>query len=377
MNKTFAFVVGIVWALGCGESGTTGNDGNGGSGGAGVTTSSGAGGTTNSGTGGTTSSGTGGTTSSGTGGMGGGPSACVPSGTSAFAMSKILLGDTDPDGTSNKLGGWKQYGFDLDGKVSTPSSTDLCKPSLGGSTSAAYPDGNNGIDNSFGKNVLPILMGVFSTSTADVNQMILGGDSTLALKFPCTEPTQAPHIAKVYDQSPLGAQPKFDGTDSWPVDPASLSNASNIESAVTVFPQTLFSGMSFGSGSINTTIEFELRFGGKPFYLKIHHARMSMDFDPSFESAGAGQLGGVLDVAEFQDEFKRFARTFDPSFCLVPTIDSILTQIAQASDILKDGTQDPSKTCDGISIGIGFEMKAIQLGGIGPASPPLVDPCTP
>ena len=40
-------------------------------------------------------------------------------------------------------------------------------------------------------------------------------------------------------------------------------------------------------------------------------------------------------------------------------------ELIQASDIMQDGTQDPTKTCDGISIGIGFEARVVQLGAAG------------
>jgi hypothetical protein len=49
--------------------------------------------------------------------------------------------------------------------------------------------------------------------------------------------------------------------------------------------------------------------------------------------------------------------------------------VAQAPDILADATQDPTKTCDAISIGIGFEAVAVQLGPVQPMSPPLPACC--
>jgi hypothetical protein len=36
--------------------------------------------------------------------------------------------------------------------------------------------------------------------------------------------------------------------------------------------------------------------------------------------------------------------------------------MVQASDILSDGTQDPTQTGDGISIGLGFNATVVQLG---------------
>jgi hypothetical protein len=37
---------------------------------------------------------------------------------------------------------------------------------------------------------------------------------------------------------------------------------------------------------------------------------------------------------------------------------------------MSDGTQDTSKVCDGISIGVGFEMKEVQIGEVGPPTTP-------
>jgi hypothetical protein len=62
--------------------------------------------------------------------------------------------------------------------------------------------------------------------------------------------------------------------------------------------------------------------------------------------------------------------------CSGPTIDSIASQVTQAADILIDGSQDPSKSCDGVSIGVGFEAEIVQLGAIGDA-PDDINPCDP
>jgi hypothetical protein len=57
-------------------------------------------------------------------------------------------------------------------------------------------------------------------------------------------------------------------------------------------------------------------------------------------------------------------------FCDNSLLGTLLLQVRQASDIMSDGTQDPSKTCDGITMGLGFEMTEAQLGDVGPATPP-------
>ena len=96
----------------------------------------------------------------------------------AFAVSELFLGDTDRNGSPNPSA-WKDFGYDLDGKISTKDSTDLCKPNAGGSPSSVYPDGNDGIDNAFGKLLLPIITGLAQDASAQVNESIQAGDFTI------------------------------------------------------------------------------------------------------------------------------------------------------------------------------------------------------
>lgn len=71
------------------------------------------------------------------------------------------------------------------------------------------------------------------------------------------------------------------------------------------------------------------------------------------------------------------AGSLNPSLCPPSaTFESIAQQIRQASDILADGTQDPGVTCNGISIGLGFEAEAATLGVVFDAPVPP-DPCNP
>ena len=64
-----------------------------------------------------------------------------------------------------------------------------------------------------------------------------------------------------------------------------------------------------------------------------------------------------------------------PNYCGSAPLEALLDQIRAASDIMKDGTQDPNMPCDGISIGVGFTAKRVQLGGEAPAPEPPADPC--
>ncbi|MFI5302793.1 MAG: hypothetical protein ACHREM_32285 [Polyangiales bacterium] len=62
------------------------------------------------------------------------------------------------------------------------------------------------------------------------------------------------------------------------------------------------------------------------------------------------------------------------SLCQGSAFDSVAQQFRQANDILLDGTNVAGAPCTGISLGVGFEAKRVQLGSVvTPTAPP--SPC--
>lgn len=380
---------GTVEGGGTGGAGAQGgNGGNGGTGGAGGIGTGGAGGI--AGTGGIgggeggTGGGTGGGGTGGGGGQGGagGAGGSLPDCTNGpevvLAMDRLLIGDTNPDGTPNPVQAWKQYGRDIDGLVSTKESIGLCKPVGGASPAGVYPDGFNGIDNSFGKNVLPMFLSLDSDIGVRTNVAIANGEFSYLLSLSNVGQEACATSSKLFLGGNLGQQPAFDGTDVWPIDASSLTDPADPTSAVCSFSSTTIT-----QGAVDTISpsQFSLLLKFQNFDLKvpIHMARLSMQFDTDLQGATGGQISGIIYTQEFIDEVKAVAAQLDESFCdpNSPTLQSVLQQFRQASDILSDGTQDPTKQCDAISIGLGFRMKSAQLGAVVPAVPPPPDPCVP
>jgi hypothetical protein len=333
----------------------------------------------------TTTSATTTTTTTSTGSGGGGSAEPPPpgpfvapdgTGSTTFAITRLYFGDTDRDGTPDKINGWKQYGYDIDHTVSTASSIDLCKPLYNASPQTAYPDGYDGIDNGFGKNILPILLGLQADFSTKQNQTIAQGKQTFMIDLVQLGSGDAynPLPSRMFPGADLGTVPHFDGTDVWPIDPAGLNDPADPTSAKVVFSQSYVTGntwVGLGTGSINLTLDA----AGFPLPLVIHAPIVTMELDASHQSAKNGTFAGVLNVTEFVAALKQTAGNFDPSLCSGPTIDSIIAQVSMAADILSDGTQDPSKSCEAISIGLGFDASRVQLGPIAPPKPPPPNPC--
>ena len=295
-----------------------------------------------------------------------------------FAISKLYLGDTDPDGTPDKVNGWKNYGYDLDGDISTATSTNLCKPIDSATPKNVYPDGNDGIDNSFGKLILPIILGISATASTAINSSITSGKFTIMLDMQKlgTGGDYNPLVTNLFAGGDLMMAPKFDGTDMWPVSPALLNDPTSIAAGSKVsFPTSYVTSNTWVSGSKGNVV-LALSISGFTLSLTIANAVISLELDPTHKHGTKGIIAGVLATEELTTQLKMVAGSFDPSLCSGSTIDSIVTEISQASDILQNGTQDPTKSCDGISIGLGFDAEIVQLGTIAPPRCPARAPAT-
>ncbi len=95
-----------------------------------------------------------------------GAAPCSPS------RSPPPLGDTDRNGTPDHANGWKELRLQRrrpDHELPRNQCQQVhnhCRPAAGASPATAYPDGHNGIDNSFGENILPILVAIQSNPGA-------------------------------------------------------------------------------------------------------------------------------------------------------------------------------------------------------------------
>jgi hypothetical protein len=296
-------------------------------------------------------------------------------GSVTFAISKLFLGDTDWNGMPDKDNGWKQFGYDLDGDISTATSTNLCQPADGASKANVYPDGNDGIDNSFGKLILPIILGLSSDASSKINASISGGTFTVMLEMEKLGASASynPIFTNLFAGGNLGSSPKFDGTDQWPVLSSLLNNvdAGVASGSIVNFPTSYVTNNVWVSGG-KGNVTLDLSISGFTLSLTIANAVISLDLAADHKSGTQGIIAGVLNTQQLTDQLRAVAGSFDPALCSGLTIDSVVTQIVQASDIMADGTQSSSQTCNGISIGIGFNAEVVQLGPV--VAPPAQKP---
>nr|UZH23233.1 hypothetical protein [myxobacterium MSr12020] len=341
---SWALALATTVAVGCGGGGEAVSSGSGGGGGQGGSSSS------------MSSS----SSSSSSSGVGGGASCPTMEGT-VLAVRQLYFGE-------GNSGEWKKVGYNLDDKVSTGLSKDLCQPNAGGSTQTAYPDGEDGIDNSFGKNLLPTILSLYPKWVEDVNNGIQNGNFTALMKLMCLPPEgDVPQLTtKLFGATKLGSTPKWDGTDKWPVEPGLLNDPMDPESASILFQNSSVIGATFDAGKNATfilSVPVRTATESTSIKLTLYSAKLTMTLSDDRKSATAGMIGGVLNTEEFVAEIKKIGALL--KICDNPLFDNLVLQVRQASDIMSDGTQDPSKTCDGITMGLGFEMVEAQRGDVG------------
>ncbi|MBX3181779.1 MAG: hypothetical protein KIT72_12045 [Polyangiaceae bacterium] len=295
-------------------------------------------------------------------------------GAKTFAMSKLFLGDTKRDGTAS-VTAWQDYGYNLDGIVSNRNGSNHCAPQPGSNPAQIKTDGPGGIDNSFGANLLPIILSLAADAGDRVNESIAEGDFTVMIHNDSlgTEANQTPISGALYGGSKLGAVPRFDGTDVWPAT-YELLNDGDITKPKVTFPTAYVTNGIWVSGSA-ATVSLSLSISGFTLDLAITNAIITADIsDPN--NVKNGLIAGVLNTEALIDALRNIAGSLDPSLCSGTTFEGIAQQIRGASDLMADGTNgDSSKACNGISIALGFEAKPVILGDAAAPAEPGEDQC--
>ena len=287
---------------------------------------------------------------------------------SVFAVRTLYFGDVVPATGVVSSVAWKTLGFDIDGKDTTQSSTDVCQLAAGASP-RTQEDGNGGIDNSFGTGMLPILVTTFGRDfSSQANASLSTGLVTnlLVVRGLGASTTASPLSASLLVAAPLGATPTWSVADVWPVDSSSLLH-SDPGVPLLAFPRSyavggvLVAEPPSGSGGIALGVV-----GSIPLVFPIRHVQVATTLSPDGMTATSGTISGIVPTERLVELGRKVAGRISTSLCDGVAFESIFQQLQQAQDILLDGTQDPSRPCDGISIGLGFEAVRVQAG------PPVV-----
>jgi hypothetical protein len=309
-----------------------------------------------------------------------------------FAIHRLYLGDTDPSASfTNDPNAWETFGYNLDGLVTTAQSTDVCTPYTA-SQHAQQVDGPNGVDNSFGSQIIDALFGGLITSTSVSGEIADGKFTdevdTVGLDGTAGQ-TASGLTGSFFNGGGYGGTPAVTGSgwaqsDHWPVsgscltDPTSPPSASN--GSLFTFGQAYVVAGEWVSGD-PTTVPVVLSLQGAGLTLTIHDAVITMPI-----SGGNGQLhvtggkiAGVLSVDELIAAFNQVGT--DLNACSI--IAGFVPDIRAAADIVlgsNGAVSNPVGTvCNAISIGLELDADEIAQPDTLAAPPSAQDagaPCS-
>ncbi len=293
-----------------------------------------------------------------------------------FAIRRVFLGETNTSGQPDP-NAWANYGFNLDGLLSTKTGSNHC--ALQPNTSPFNKvDGTSGIDNGWGNNITPILQTFVPSPSGDTSLAIEHGGATVLLRLDNLDSAlnQTNINAAVYKGAALQGSPAWNGSDVRNVLPDSV-NGGNVNDPRVKLPNSYVTNGTW-VGTSAGLVELNIAAGGFPITLIIVKAVITMDVSAGGGGASNGIISGVVKTEQLVSEFEKAAGYLTAGQLCPgnPTLEGALIAIRQASDIMSDGTNgDPAKQCDAVSVAIGFEASPVQLGGVAAPSPPPPDPC--
>jgi hypothetical protein len=374
-----AGLMAVLSVQGCSSSTTNNNSGTDGGGSGGGSDGGSSGGGSDGGSGGTDA-----------GNVDAGPSAVppgLPPGATAstqttaqnFAIKNIYLGE-EVNSTTN-VAEWGNYGYNIDGLETTAQSTNVCTLAMG-APKQNQTDGPGGVDNSFGRNIIPLLNEVQPNISATISASIQAGSFTIMLDTVGLDSTstqtasgitgqvfggvpfaQGPN-ADLNDAAP--AVPSFTTADNWPLNPSVLATGTVIGDGGTTgpVPNSVQSNIQLPSGYIvngtyvsgaPTTITLTITVQGNPLPIKIQHGVVTFNHTAAGAVSG-GIISGVILTTDLVNSLQGVAGAISTSFCNdSPAFQSIVSTVEAAADIIHDGTNAAGTPCDAISIGIGFD----------------------
>lgn len=295
-------------------------------------------------------------------------------------MHDFFFGDAPRDGSAPSPNAWQAFGYNLDGKITSANSTDVCTL-YNGAPMMNQSDGLNGIDNAWGAVAVPEIQ--LSTGVTNLSNVLSAaiqkGNSTMQFQIVglSDDPQQSSNglraqmfLSGAYDNG----TPAFDLTTDWPVLSSSVADGQSIASgARSAFPSAYINGGTFVSGTTGI-MEVDVVLQGVNTPLVLHNAFFTL-VHSDHADAITGTIAGVLDVT-FCDELTTLEGRISSSLCSGPQLEAMLNPFRKASDILDDGTNPPGQPCTGISVGFGFNAKLVaNPTKVMQVPPPPPDPC--
>ncbi len=278
-------------------------------------------------------------------------------------------------------GAWQDWGYDIDRLCTGDIDSKQPGTCIRAAAAAAetVKDGKDCRDNNFGSQIITQLNSYNDKFENDTNTGLAEGTSAWLLALDDLGDTvDDPYVpGRLYLASQSPTRPAWDGTDSRELLPSSVVGG-DIDKAVVTFPKGYLKNNVWVSGEpLDFEISIPLGRSGALMPMKVAQAVIAMRVSDAHSSIvdGTGVFAGAIAPATtqaFLDPFMITQTTHCPGTAEYAIF---MKKITAYVDVVigAPNLQDPKKSCDGISFGIGINLapvaRPLKLGP--PLSPPV------
>ena len=280
-------------------------------------------------------------------------------------VKRYYLGSTDKTGTKSKQG-WKDWGYDVDGvctgEAESRANIGTCRR-VDGADQDVLVDGNDCRDNNFGSQVVQLVVNLSPNIETQANDNVLKGSPTwIFVLDDLDEGPDDPYApGKLYraGATPSADPLKLDGSDVRTITRDSVLEG-DLEKATTTFPLGYVKNNVWVSGD-PSAFSVIVPVGQVNVEAALVGGVITFQLDADHRGGGGGVIAGAL-------PFDKFLQLMEPvaersGFCPGSVLYSgFLNTLSKFPDTVfeSDTLQDTGRTCDAISIGLGFELSPMQ-----------------
>lgn len=296
------------------------------------------------------------------------PGAATPSGTGKtlwLAVKRYSYGAAPPSGGGTPSA-WASNGYDLDGVCTTErdsvANVDTCLRPAGAKQDSLI-DGERCRDNNFGRNIATLLSAL-GDAEKTLNDLVASGSTTWILRIedvdPSADDAYAPGALFRSSDDRAATVPVWDGSDDRAVQSDSLLSG-DLAKPVLSFPKGFIAGGTWVSGDPQALSVVAPLTSVGFFPLDLEHAFVTLELDAARATGANGLLVGVLSAPRVKgaiDEVADFMRVCPGTTLYADTLQRFTT----ALDVVvgAPGLLDVTRTCDGLSAAIGFQVTSIK-----------------
>ncbi|MEO7095786.1 MAG: hypothetical protein ABI175_21180 [Polyangiales bacterium] len=295
--------------------------------------------------------------------------AAVASGTGKklwFEVKHFYLGSQNHAGANDK-DGWREWGYDLDrvctGLKESRENIGTCRR-VDGANQDDLIDGDLCRDNNFGSKIIPLILLSNPSFEETTNGGILKGSGTWVFELEDVDdgPNDPYAPGKLYRAAALKdvtARLALDGSDVREVTRDSVVGG-DVEKATVTFALGYIRDNVWVSGDPRA-FDVLVPIGDFSATMPLSAGLVTMKLSDDHANATGGVAAGVLESDKFELLLRPVAERagFCPGSMLY---NSFLKTVSKFPDVYTGSPtlQDTTQTCDGISIGVGFDFAPIK-----------------